>query len=86
MQNHVIYDFSYKKLLQDKAKHHTSAYTPQFVINSGIFTIPDYPPRSPDINIIENIWAIVKDNVRKRFPKTILELKNIVLDEFNKIT
>jgi len=38
--------------------------------------ILDWPARSPDINPMENIWAILKKQVSKRNPETIEELEH----------
>ena len=37
--------------------------------------ILDWPPYSPDLNIIENIWITMKKYVEKRSPVTIDDLK-----------
>jgi len=35
----------------------------------------DWPSNSPDLNPIENLWAIVKRNVELRRPKNLSELE-----------
>ena len=44
-----------------------------------------WPSSSPDINPIENLWAIVKNKVNKRKPKNLKELKDIFIEEWKNI-
>jgi len=45
-----------------------------------------HPPQSPDLNPIEAIWNILKQQVRRRIWKDIEELKAILQEEWSKIT
>jgi hypothetical protein len=45
-----------------------------------------HPPQSPDLNPIEACWNILKQRVRKRTWNTIAELREIIQDEWDKIT
>ena len=49
---------------QDNAPAHTARFTKEFFERNQI-RILDWPPYSPDLNIIENIWGIVSKEVYK---------------------
>lgn len=44
-----------------------------------------WPPYSPDMNPIENIWAIMKKQVRQNNPGTLDELKEQIQLAWNSI-
>ena len=46
----------------------------------------DHPPQSPDLNPIEGIWCILKQRARRYTWNTLDELKEILQEEWNKIT
>ncbi len=47
-----------------------------------------WPPNSPDLSPIENLWAIMKDRLddEKIHPKTRNELKNLIQRIYNEIS
>jgi len=73
-----------KKMIfqQDGASCHTSKATRDFLASTGL-TVLSWPANSPDLNPIENIWAILKQNVEKRGAKTKKELIDVVREEWN---
>jgi hypothetical protein len=45
-----------------------------------------HPPQSPDLNPMEGVWNILKQRVRRRTWKNLEELKEVLQDEWSKIT
>ena len=71
---------------QDNASCHSSNFTKQFLFDSEVDVLP-WPARSPDLNIIENLWgilarAVYKDN--KQFGSK-QELKEAIQKAWNNI-
>ena len=69
---------------QDNAPAHVSRKSTSF-IQSQSLQILDWPANSPDINPIENIWSILKNEVEKRAPINLAELERIAKEEWTKI-
>jgi hypothetical protein len=49
-------------LQQDNAPPHASEATQLYLEQRGV-SVLDWPPKSPDLNVIENCWQILKSNV-----------------------
>jgi len=45
----------------------------------------DWPSNSPDLNPIENMWQIMKNNVEKRMPQNTDELMRFMVEEWDAI-
>ena len=71
-------------LLQDNAPTHRANITKAWLHNHGI-TLVEFPPYSPDLNIIENVWQYIEVRVEKRRPTTIEELQDVIAEEWEKI-
>jgi transposase len=69
--------------LQDNAPTHTARITRQWLHNHGISCL-DFPPYSPDLNPIENLWQHIEKRVEERAPSTIEELQDVVAEEWKK--
>lgn len=69
--------------LQDNDPKHTSNIVTQFLFNKGIKCI-DFPPHSPDLNPIENLWNDLIRRVELRYASTIKELQDIIAEEWEK--
>lgn len=54
---------------QDNAPSHTSKVTKAALSELAIKVLDDWPPYSPDLNIIETVWAIMKARIEKKKPK-----------------
>lgn len=55
-----------------------STYRQQF--GSSVELLPNWPPSSPDLNLIENVWAWVDAELHKRGYKSFEEFRQGVLD------
>ena len=69
--------------LQDNAPTHTARVTRKWLHDHGI-TCLDFPPYSPDLNPIENVWQDVERRVEARAPKTVEELQDVIAEEWEK--
>ncbi len=69
---------------QDNDPKHTSRVCQTF-LNENFPEVMDWPSNSPDLNPIENIWAIVKRNVEMRMPKDLPELEQYMIEEWDRI-
>jgi transposase len=72
------------RLQQDNDPKHTSRLATEFV-KENIPMVMDWPSNSPDLNPIENLWGIVKNNVERRMPKNLGELESFMVEEWNRI-
>ena len=50
--------------MHDGAPCHTSSQTTNWLSQRAV-VIPGWPPNSPDLNLIENIWAIIKRKLKR---------------------
>jgi hypothetical protein len=67
--------------LQDNASPHTSIVAKTWLHNNGVNCI-DFPPHSPDLNPIENLWADLKRRVESRHPTDQAEMEAAVGEEY----
>jgi len=67
--------------LQDNDPKHKSNLVRKWLFNNGIQCI-DFPPYSPDLNPIENLWADLARRVEEFQCDTMEELQDIVAEEW----
>jgi len=70
--------------LQDNAPMHKSGVARQWLHNKGV-SVLDFPAYSPDLNPIENLWAIMAREVEKEQCDTDEELGDVVLRVWNAV-
>ncbi|KAF2348859.1 hypothetical protein FHG87_020384 [Trinorchestia longiramus] len=70
---------------QDNDPKHTANETKEWLRMKKI-NILEWPSQSLDMNPIENLWRELKLKIQKRGPDNITELKEIFIEEWNKIT
>jgi len=73
-----------RRFQQDNDPKHTSRIAREF-LKENVREVIDWPSNSPDLNPIENLWAIVKGNVERRQPKNLDELERFMVEEWNAI-
>ncbi len=73
------------RLQQDNDPKHTSRIAKEF-LDDNVPAVMDWPSNSPDLNPIENLWAIVKRSVELRRPKNLSELEVFLGEEWGKIS
>lgn len=71
--------------MQDGASSHTAKNTKQFLYERAVHLLW-WPPNSPDLNPIENLWRLLKSRVRKRYPKTKEDLRRCIEEEWARIS
>lgn len=71
-------------LMEDGASSHTARFTQAWHTYYG-FNKMTWPANSPDLNPIENVWRLLKYRIGKRFPRTISELRAIIIEEWDKL-
>ena len=67
-------------LQQDGATPHTAEITQEYLREEKFLFIPkeDWPPNSPDLSPIEDVWGVMDHRLKIARPKTLGELKEIV--------
>ena len=71
---------------QDGARCHTSKETVQYFKKNEIRYLKDWPAQSPDINLIENLWSYLKEEVKKINPTNIEDLWNAAYNIWQEIS
>ena len=78
-------DINRHVFMQDNARPHTSKLVQEVLKQYQVQTI-EWPAKSPDLNPIENLWAIMKRSMDVDLHADVEDLENAVIDAWNKIT
>jgi len=72
-------------IVEDGARIHS---TPEVLDIKEFLNLRDLnlPPYSPDLNVIESAWNILKMRITERGPETLEELVAVALEEWDQIT
>ena len=66
---------------QDNAPQHKADISRRWFHNHGVDLL-DFPPYSPDLNPIENLWGILKGRIEKRLARTTVEIERVLKEEW----
>lgn len=73
------------ELQEDNDSKHRSKRAREWKEANGVHVLP-WPSCSPDMNPIENVWALLKDRVGLRLPSTLRRLVRAIHDEWNALS
>lgn len=75
-----------RRYQQDGARCHIAKSSMAYLSDNGVNVITNWPPYSPDLNVIENVWSLMSRAVSNRGPWGVEELEQFVQEEWEKIS
>ena len=72
-------------VMQDNASIHRARETLALISQLG-FDVMSWPANSPDLNLIENVWSLLKHRIGLHFPTTREEVVNAIQIEWKSLT
>ena len=73
-------------LVQDGAKPHTAKEVQKYLAGKGVQQVQNWPPRSPCLNPIEELFSVLKRGVAEDMPTTHDGLVRSVRTQFNMLS
>ena len=84
LKNHALNFLDLHEIFQqDNAPAHSAKKTRMFFENA-LVCLENWPPQSPDLNIIEILWSVLKKAISRRNPRNLDELLSFSQEEFAK--
>ena len=71
--------------MQDGARCHAAKSTIAYLEKKNVAVLEQWPPYSPDLNPIENLWHLLDRRLSELVPRTLPELKQATLEAWNAI-
>ena len=86
LKNAIPKIYNSRKLLQqDGATCHRSASTKRFLEEKRIRILENWPAQSPDLNLIEIVWSILKKDINKKTYNDLGHLEESVMEAWQNI-
>lgn len=71
---------------QDGARPHVHSSIKPYIEHRGVSLMEDWPPYSPDLNIIEEVWPLLNERISAQKPKTLDDLQRAIVTGWNSIS
>jgi transposase len=68
-------------LMEDNASVHSARLTRSYHVYHGAIRM-EWPANSLDLNLVENVWQLLKYRVGRRFPKTDAQVRQFIEEEW----
>ncbi|KAG2457221.1 TCB1 transposase, partial [Polypterus senegalus] len=69
---------------QDNDPKHTAKISKEWLQDNSV-NVLEWPSQSPDLNLIEHLWRVLKMAVHRRFPSNLMELERCCKDKWAKL-